>query len=140
MKTNLTLIFITILLCFSTISCRQADTCEDDKKDGKWGEIVDNDSCSADEKGEAYLALGGFNFFNFRTQQDEDIVSTMGITDHNWETKLNYFESSANAVRSSYQDGSDTEKTIFLLASTASCQGHTRPSEPPVAPWPGEAL
>ena len=70
MKTRLCLILIIAFAFLFSVSCQQADTCEDDKLDGSWGDIVDNDSCTAEQKGEAYLALGGFDSFNLLNDPD----------------------------------------------------------------------
>ena len=96
------------------------NTCVEDQKDGNWQAIVDNSNCSEEQKGEAYLALGGFNYFDFITKKEYPLATIFGLTSNNWETKQrNYFDVAANIVRPLYASGSDKAKTVFLSGSFA---------------------
>ncbi len=101
----------------SACAGQQKDTCEDDKIDGKWDKIVSNDECSAEERGEAYLALGGFNYFDFINNEEDNLISILGLNKDNWENKRGYFDAAAMQVASIYETGSGTSKSIFFFGS-----------------------
>ncbi len=119
MKTHVVLFFLLVIACFSVISCQQADTCEDDSIDEKWGEVVDNDSCTKEQKGEAYLALGGFDSFDLlANSEDVDFIDILGLTKSNWATKYSYFNKAVEAVTPvSESTESDSRKTVYFFGS-----------------------
>ena len=113
------IIFGFIIFAFLACKADEEDQCDDWKYNEKWEKIVNSSGCSAEQKGEAYLALGGFDYFNLITNSDEPFAKALNLKDSNWNTKLNYFDAAANAVRSSYKKGSGIAKTIFLLGTFA---------------------
>ncbi|MCP4296963.1 MAG: hypothetical protein GY786_15275 [Proteobacteria bacterium] len=105
-------------LIFAACKSEDTNTCEQDKLDENWGSIVSSSKCSADQKGEAYLALGGFDYFKFATNPDSPIASILGIDSTNdADTKLKYFNLASDQVKDHYKTGSDTAKSIFFFAS-----------------------
>jgi hypothetical protein len=119
MKTRLSLILIILLALLFSASCQQADTCKKDKLDGNWSEIVDNDSCTEEQKGEAYLALGGFDSFNLLNDPDNaNFIAILGLTKGNWASKYGYFHRAVNTVKPVTESTeSDFKKTIYFFAS-----------------------
>ncbi len=99
------------------VSCAAEDTCEDDIKDGAWDKVINNSACSAEQKGEAYLGRGGFDYFKFFDKNITKLIDVLGLNLQNVESKWQDFENAANAVENSYNGGSDAEKTIFFLGS-----------------------
>ncbi len=110
----LELFIIAVWVC----SCgMDQNTCEDDRKDENWSDVIESSQCTSEQKGEAYLARAGFSAFDIAAEEDLDPISTLGLTVDNWESRKADYEAAAEAVRSSYQSGSSTEKSIFLLGA-----------------------
>jgi hypothetical protein len=116
--TNL-IIFCFVLLTFFACKDDEEDNCEDWKYNEKWSKIVNSSSCSAEQKGEAYLALGGFDYFNLIRFQDSPFAEVLGLNSGNISTKQNYFDKAAETVESTYQNGSGIAKTIYLFGTFA---------------------
>jgi len=113
-----------MLVCIFAASCRQTDTCEDDKKDENWEAIVDNASCSDEQKGEAYLALGGFDYFNFVTAEDPNLNEILNLNEDTWERSYNYFRAAVHTVIPVSGNDTDAEKTIYFIGSILSLYTH----------------
>ncbi|PCI30635.1 MAG: hypothetical protein COB67_01410 [SAR324 cluster bacterium] len=112
------LLWISAFLLLVSCADPDKDTCEQDQLDGNWQAIVDSNQCNAEQKGEAYLALGGFDYFKFATSGDQPLAKTLNLTSTaDAETKFGYFEKAKNEVESSYKTGTNAEKTIFFLGS-----------------------
>jgi hypothetical protein len=116
--TNL-IIFGFVLLAFFACKDDEEDNCEDWKYNEKWSKIVNSSSCTAEQKGEAYLALGGFDYFNLIRFQDSPFAEVLGLNSGNISTKQNYFDKAAQIVESTYQNGSGIAKTIYLFGTFA---------------------
>ena len=113
-------VIITMAIFTSLITgcgSEESNSCEDDKKNEKWGDIATSVSCSPEERGEAYLALGGFDYFKFIGNNDQNLNTVLNLNAGNWRTKLGYYQKAADVVKNTYKTGSDSEKSIFLLAS-----------------------
>lgn len=115
-KANL-LFILSIGMVLCSCSSEETNTCENDKLDSNWGSIVSSSLCSSEQKGEAYLALGGFDYFDLITTEDPTLIKILGLSSGNWLTKYGYFVKAANLVRSRYTTGTDAEKNIFFLGS-----------------------
>lgn len=109
-----TVFLILSVFILSACNARQENTCETDRINGDWGDIVDNENCSNTERAEAYLALGGFNYFKFIGDDDPDLIEILGLNESNWETKKGYFDAAISLVENM---ATGTQKTIYLLAS-----------------------
>lgn len=98
------------------MSCKsnQEDTCEHDKINGDWQRIIDSSECSSTEKAEAYLALGGFDYFGFIGEDNPDLISMLGLNEDNWQTKRGYFDSALSLVAGL---STGTQKTIYLFGA-----------------------
>lgn len=117
-KLILLLLSLSLLFCLGCKSEEETDNCEEDRTDGKWQAVADSDQCSNGEKGEAYLGLAGFDYFNLiRFQDSQSITEILGLTSSNWSSKLSYYKQASNTVRNSYQAGDDREKTVFFFGS-----------------------
>ncbi len=114
-------IYCLLVLCVGLflLSCViQEDTCEEDRNKGNWDQIIGSNSCSAEQKGEAYLAKGEFDYFRFAQLEDPELYTFLNLTAENWEEeRYNYYRAAANIVRDRYETGNDTAKTIFFLGS-----------------------
>ena len=119
MKLQRLILFTIFGLSLYGCASENTDTCVEDKKNGGWQAIVDSSRCSAEQKGEAYLALGGFDYFDFITKSKTPFATILELTPSSWESKHSYFDSAANTVRYSYASGSDRAKNVFLLGSFA---------------------
>jgi hypothetical protein len=113
------IIFGFILLALFACKADEEDNCDDWKYNEKWSKIVNSSSCTAEQKGEAYLALGGFDYFNLIRFQDSPFAKVLGLNSGNISTKQNYFDKATKAVESIYQNGSGTAKTIYLFGTFA---------------------
>jgi hypothetical protein len=104
-------------LVLVVVACRieQTDTCSADQQDGNWQQIVDNSSCTAAQKGEAYLALGGFDYIRFLGA--DNLNQVLGLSEDTWQQKRSNFDRAAAVVRSVYRTGDDAERTIFLFGT-----------------------
>lgn len=123
--------FRALLHCFIflfAIACANVDEdkCEVDKQDEDWQAIVNNGDCSAEQKGEAYLALGGFDYFKFATKEEStSTAQVLGLTKENWQDRRdNYYKKAMNIVKDRYKAGSNAEKTIFFLGSFLTLYTH----------------
>lgn len=106
---------ILFVFCFFIICCSEnEDTCEKDKINGDWGDIVENSKCSDTEKAEAYLALGGFDYFSYIGVEDPNLISILGLNPSNWTIKREYFD---KAIELSEPLISGTQKTIYLFGN-----------------------
>ncbi len=121
MKPIIFLLPLVFVLLLASCANEQTDTCETDKTNGDWQEIVDSDACSNTEKAEAYLALGGFDYYDFILSDNVDLVNNLGLNVNNWETKKGYFDAAAS-LASSMTSG--TQKTIYLLGSFLALYTH----------------
>ena len=121
--TNL-IIFIFIVTAFLACKADEEDQCDDWKYNEEWSKIISSSSCSAEQKGEGYLALGGFDYFNLIIYEDEPFSKMLGLNNGNWETKRNYYDAAASVVSSTYQNGSGIAKTIYLLGTFAGAYAH----------------
>ncbi|MDH5560037.1 MAG: hypothetical protein OEY59_04190 [Deltaproteobacteria bacterium] len=112
-----------ILLIILVVSCggEKSNSCVTDKKNEEWQKIVDNPDCDAEQKGEAYLALGGFNYIDFIIKSTEtsgvDLITLLGLTKSNWSEKYQNFDMALKTVSQTYKTGSNTEQTVALFAS-----------------------
>jgi hypothetical protein len=111
-KVRILLILMSILL----VSCApdQIDTCEQDKINGDWEEVIDSEACSNTEKAEAYLAIGGFDYFDFIGSENPNLIGMLSLNSSNWIVKKGYFDSAVELVSSL---NSGTQKTIYLFGS-----------------------
>ena len=118
-RTNLFKFVLLSVILFVMLSCatEQDNTCEDDKKDENWGAIISSSSCSPTQKGEAYLARGGFDYFKFVANEESSLVTVLGLTAGSWQAQWQDFHNAASTVRGSYAIGSGAEKTIFFFGS-----------------------
>jgi hypothetical protein len=98
------------------VSCApdQIDTCEQDKINGDWEEVIDSEACSNTEKAEAYLAIGGFDYFDFIGSENPNLIGMLSLNSSNWIVKKGYFDSAVELVSSL---NSGTQKTIYLFGS-----------------------
>lgn len=90
------------------------NTCVQDKINGDWEKIVESDACSNTEKAEAYLAMGGFDYFAFIGSKNSALIEILNLTPSNWIIKRGYFDKAVSLVNSLR---SGTQKTIYLFGS-----------------------
>ncbi|MBU2514472.1 hypothetical protein KJ966_24320 [bacterium] len=121
MKPIIFLFSVLLILLLAACANEQTDTCETDRINGDWQKIVDSESCTSTEKAEAYMALGGFNYFDFILSEDLNLVDLLGMTIDNWGRKKGYFDA-AMGLASSMSSG--TQKTIYLLSSFLALYTH----------------
>lgn len=112
-KRFLALLLVAVIVLFNCKG-KEEDSCEEDKIDGDWEAIATNSDCSSTERAEAYLALGGFNFFDYLSLDDPNLASILRLNGSNWQTKKSYFDKAAN-LTATKRDG--TQKTIYLFGT-----------------------
>jgi hypothetical protein len=105
--------FIGIMLMTTACRVEQTDTCTADQQDGNWQQIIDNPDCTPAQKGEAYLALAGFDYSPFLA--GSDLIQVLRLSESNWEQKRTYFDQAVVTVRPVYNSGDDAERTVFLF-------------------------
>lgn len=116
---KLVVLMLSVLLFL--VACKneeEKDNCKEDRIDGKWQDVIDSSQCSKGEKGEAYLGLANFDYFDLiRYKDSKNITQILGLSSSNWASRLNSYKNAAGIVRSSYKKGDDREKTVFFFGS-----------------------
>lgn len=109
--------FICLIAFLSLLSfgcASQEKTCEEDQINENWDKVVKNGDCTDEEKAEAYLALAGFNYFDFIGTDDPNLTTILNLSAGNWAQKQTYVDKAARLVRSMR---TGTQKTIYLFSS-----------------------
>lgn len=112
--------FIVSVICITLLNnCKDEPeiTCEELKLDRNWEAIAGKEECLRSDRALAYLALGGFDSFDYLEDRVYDLTRTLALSAENWRRKQNFFSKAAKLVKPGYMTGSGAEKTIFMVAS-----------------------